>query len=71
VEKPAFLTSKCDTVPREFSVDQLPCEIIGLDCKKSKKPIKVRFHPDVLKTAKRNEQMAKLVHGAVLKVCFY
>jgi hypothetical protein len=64
------LTSKND-VEKSFSgvnVDQLPSEIVGLDCKKAKKPVKIRFHPEVLKIAKRNESVAKLVYKAVQKV---
>jgi hypothetical protein len=62
VDKPDLLSLK--------SVNDLhlPCDIVGLDAKKSKKPVKVRFHPDVLKLAKRSEEMARLVYDSVWKV---
>jgi hypothetical protein len=62
IEKPT------EIIEHDTKSTQIPCEIIGLDCKKAKKPIKVRFHPDVLKQAKRNESVAKSVYKTVYKV---
>lgn len=55
-------------IPNGFESSQLPCEIVGLDAKKAKKPVKIRFNPDVIKMAKRNSTMARLVYDSVWKV---
>ncbi|KAI6215810.1 hypothetical protein M3Y94_00428600 [Aphelenchoides besseyi] len=56
------------TAMNETSNVEIPCEIVGLDAKKTKKPIKIRFHPSVLNVAKRNEGVAKSVYKTVNKL---
>ncbi|KAI6202305.1 hypothetical protein M3Y96_00934100 [Aphelenchoides besseyi] len=56
------------TTMNDSSNVEIPCEIVGLDAKKTKKPIKIRFHPSVLNVAKRNEGVAKSVYKTVNKL---